>query len=132
MGETVSPLPPRPHHVGRPATHTFCPSTLPLISQLGLWHAPALFCAGETIGLMGVSSFDPPIPGSTRGRGFKEMEMSNFSRFVPFSKQLSSFSVRVGALEVIREPAGRLSKPNTLEQISSQNQFSNRRGVCCD
>lgn len=39
--------------------------------------------------------------------------MSNFSRFVPFSKRLSSFSVSVGAVEVIREPAGRPSEPHT-------------------
>lgn len=49
--------------------------------------------------------------------------MSNFSRFVPFSKRLSSFSVGVGAVEVIREPAGRPSEPHRLEQFSSQKWF---------
>lgn len=87
LGWRQPPSPfPRPNHLHRPSTHTLCFFSVPLISQLGLWHAPALFCIGRALGLTGVSSFDPPIPGSTGGHGFKGMQMSNFSRFVPLFK----------------------------------------------
>lgn len=55
---------------------------------------------------MGVSPIDLLIAGSAGGHGFEGMRTSNFSRFVPFSKPLSPFSVSAGAVEVIREPAG--------------------------
>lgn len=93
-----------------PPPHTFSYFSLPLISQLGLWHAPALFCVGRALSLMGVSWIDLLIPGSTRGHGFKGMYASNFSRFVPFSKRLSWFSLSISVV-VIRELAGRLSEP---------------------
>lgn len=35
---------------------------------------------------MGLSSFDPLIPGSAGGHGFKGMQMSNFSGFCPLFK----------------------------------------------
>lgn len=103
-----------------PPPHTFSYFSLPLISQLGLWHAPALFCVGRALSLMGVSWIDLLIPGSTRGHGFKGMYASNFSRFVPFSKRLSWFSLSIGAVEVIRELAGRPSEPHRPEQFSSK------------
>lgn len=94
-----------------PTTHTFCPSpsrSLPLISQLGLWHAPALFCVGGALGLMGgrprLTRWIQVQPEATGSRGCR---WAIFLVLSPFEKVLSSFSVNVGVVEVIREPAGR-------------------------
>lgn len=75
---------PRPHRSRRPTTHTFCFCLLPLISQLPCGELLHCLVLGEH-SMTGVSSHDPPTPGSTRGHGFKGMEMSNF--FVLFSFQ---------------------------------------------
>lgn len=69
---------------------------------------------------MGVSPIDLLSPGSAGGHGFEGMRTSNFSRFVPFSKPLSPFSVSAGAVEVIREPAGRPAEPHGPEPLSAQ------------